>query len=934
MRKIVLFVAILLALTMCFTTAKAVTQGAIDSSIAKGLAWLAGQQNPADGSWGTYWQVGETGLAVKKFEHWAIERGINPLDTTSWPPDTNYYHQVKWGLNYLFSKACILPIAPQPAGNPDSDGDGIGVYFVSPDCYGFYRTYETGIALMAIAESNCPDSGVNVPGSPVNTWTYRDVAVDAVDYLAFGQNDAGGERGGWGYYENYDSWSDNSNTGYAVLGLAYAEEADPRYGFNIPVPTFVKDELNIWIGYIQCDPGDPDAWTADKDGGSGYSNAWYGGPCGTNVNTLKTGNLLLEMAFCGELSGTRRDRAIHYLVHHWSELNSDPGWQGSYQAMYCIMKGLEVQGLQTIDGIDWFDSLATYIVTHQNPDSSWGPCPEGDPILCTEWALLTLQKVSPPPPPTSKVIIPNKVYERFGYAHWIYPDTGIYMDDACEPYHGVNPGDFFEIPIILKDVSVPIGGFELEVDYDYIDLTFYGAEPGRLLSQRWYTPTIPDSTLWSWEYFTYRILPCPTCACCKYKILLYGQAEIPDGLFRRGYCLVADGQTDSTYWGVDSATYIHKDGTHEKVEVGATLVWLKFQVANNELLRDLKLPIVFEWEHKLSPNYPYHIVQDWDCAENTMSDCKGERLFVSKDTMQYDPHVCPYLPSDQRILNFVDGGVHICSICTAFVCVRGDVNMDGNAYTTADAVMLARALIFGAENVFTINLAKQKCATDANADGRTMMLSDLIYLIRVIQHDATPLPKLGPSSDIANVVVSDGRITVECASAIGGLLFEFDGKVNPTLLNTDMELLSKEGKVLVWSSEGNSINAGASEILSVTGAQLVSVIAVDREGRDLATTINAKVTPTTFALHPAYPNPFNPYTNLSFTLPNAVFYSMNIYNVAGQLVKSYEGMGTVGLNVITWDGKNNAGNDVSSGIYFCKFSAGSFSATNKMVMLK
>jgi hypothetical protein len=533
----------------------------------------------------------------------------------------------------------------------------------------------------------------------------------------------------------------------------------------------------------------------------------------------------------------------------------------------------------------------------------------------------------------NQVIIPNKVYERFGYAHWVYPDTGIYMDDACEPYNGVNPGDFFEIPIILNNFQNKIGGFELEVEYDYIDLTFYGAEPGILLSQRWYTQTIPDSTLWSWEYFTYRVLPCPLCACCKYKILLYGQAEMPDGLYRRGYC-IGTPVDDETYWGEDYATYIHKNGEWEQVKVGATLVWLKFQVANNELLRDLKLPVVFEWEHKLSSTYPYHIIQDWDCAENTMSNCDGSKLFVSKDTMQYDPHVCPYLPSDQRILGFIDGGVHICSICTAFTCVRGDVNMDGNAYTTADAVMLARALIFGAENVFTINLAKQKCATDANADGRTMMLSDLIYLIRVIQHDATPLPKLGPSSDIANVVVSDGRITVECASAIGGLLFEFDGKVNPTLLNTDMELLSKDGKVLVWSSEGNSINAGASEILSVTGAQLVSVIAVDREGRDLATTINAKVTPTTFALHPAYPNPFNPYTNLSFTLPNAVFYSMNIYNVAGQLVKSYEGMGTVGLNVITWDGKDNAGNEVSSGVYFCKFSAGSFSATNKMVMLK
>jgi hypothetical protein len=539
-------------------------------------------------------------------------------------------------------------------------------------------------------------------------------------------------------------------------------------------------------------------------------------------------------------------------------------------------------------------------------------------------------------PGRNQTVIPNKVYERFGYAHWVYSDS-IVVDDACEPYYGVNPGDFFEIPIYLQNLpeSTYFGGFELEIDFDYIDLTFYGAEPGILLSQRWYTPTIPDSTLWSWEYFDYRVLPCPLCACCKYKILLYGQAEMPDGPFRRGYCIGEPAKAeDGTYWAVDYAWHYHKVGAPTREKVGASLVWLKFQVANNELLRDLKLPIVFEWEHKLSPDYPYHIIQDWDCQENTMSNCDGTKLYVSKNELQYDPTVCPNLPSDQRILDFVDGGVHICSICTAFTCVRGDVNMDGNAYTTADAVMFARALVFGAENVFTINLAKQKCATDANADGRNMMLSDLIYLIRVIQHDATPFPKLGPSSDIANLIVSDGRITVECASAIGGLLFEFDGKVAPTLLNTDMELLANEGKVLVWSSEGHCINAGASQILSVSGANLTSVMAVDREGRDLATTINAKVTPTTFALHPAYPNPFNPYTNLSFTLPNAVFYSMNIYNVAGQLVKSYEGMGTVGLNVITWDGKDNAGNEVSSGVYFCKFSAGSFSATNKMVMLK
>jgi hypothetical protein len=213
------------------------------------------------------------------------------------------------------------------------------------------------------------------------------------------------------------------------------------------------------------------------------------------------------------------------------------------------------------------------------------------------------------------------------------------------------------------------------------------------------------------------------------------------------------------------------------------------------------------------------------------------------------------------------------------------------------------------------------------------MLADLIYLIRVIQRDAVPFGKLGPSADVANLMISDGRISVECASEIGGLLFEFDATVTPSLL-ADMELIANEGKVLVWSSDGKSIEAGISDVMTFAGAELVSVTAVDREGRDLQTTVTVKVAPSAFALHPAYPNPFNPYTNMSFSLPNAAAYKLNVYNVAGQLVRSYDGMGVAGLNVITWDGKDNAGSDVSSGVYFFTVMAGPHKATAKMVLMK
>ena len=369
-----------------------------EEAIADGMVWLASQQNPVDGSWGA--SVGRTGLAVLKFETYAIENNIDPLHQTY-----TYYPQVRGGLDYIFANAHIQAIGLQPYGDPDTDGDGTGVYF------GTAPTYETGIAMMAIAASTHPGMVVTVPGA-VNGWKYKHVVEDAVDYLAFGQNDAGWARGGWGYSHNTGG-SDNSNTGYAVLGLGYARALPPG-GFGLTIPAFVYNELDVWIEYIQNKDGSnisPWGWPAlpDPIGGSGYQDPWGW------VNILKTGNLLYEMWFVGDETTTPRVMAaIDYLVRHWGDADDDPGWRGfpggsaSYQAMYCVMKGLEAFGIHEIDGIDWQADFEEVLIDQQL-DGSWPPCYWGDSILATEWALLTLEKAVPPPPPPTLEDIEEKL---------------------------------------------------------------------------------------------------------------------------------------------------------------------------------------------------------------------------------------------------------------------------------------------------------------------------------------------------------------------------------------------------------------------------------------------------------------------------------------------------------------------------------------------
>jgi hypothetical protein len=262
------------------------------------------------------------------------------------------------------------------------------------------------MALAASCEPDRPnDGGLDIDGDG-NVDTFQEIAQEAVDWLAYAQGDFGNGEGGWDYWgiDNGSSEAeDNSNSGYAVLGLAYAE------GFGCTIPPWVRTELNVWIGNVQ-DPVNGDV----DDGGS-----WYRPVTWPWVNELKTGNLIFEMTFVGDdPSAQRFQDALDYIERHWRDANLNPGWgydsfSADYQAMYCLMKGLEYSGIDLIDtdgdgqrDDDWFNQeppaippqdFATVLVAQQHPDGFWPSCHWGDePVLCTTWALLTLEKAVPP----------------------------------------------------------------------------------------------------------------------------------------------------------------------------------------------------------------------------------------------------------------------------------------------------------------------------------------------------------------------------------------------------------------------------------------------------------------------------------------------------------------------------------------------------------
>lgn len=93
--------------------------------------------------------------------------------------------------------------------------------------------------------------------------------------------------------------------------------------------------------------------------------------------------------------------------------------------------------------------------------------------------------------------------------------------------------------------------------------------------------------------------------------------------------------------------------------------------------------------------------------------------------------------------------------------------------------------------------------------------------------------------------------------------------------------------------------------------------------------------PRKFELHPNRPNPFNPTTTISFDVPKTTHVRLGVYNTSGRLIKTVVNETMIaGSRHVLWDGRNESGQTVSSGLYFYKIEADGFTETRKMTLIR
>jgi hypothetical protein len=329
----------------------------VNVAIDDGLWWLhEGAYRSSSGGidyarWSSYggYYTSATAETVLAFEM----QGHQPIGN---PDEDPYVETVQRGLNYVFSQTRVASIGNQPAGDPDTNGNGKGIGVSSSR-----EPYEIGMVMMAIAASGDPTLTANTGPTGVIGSTYEDILTDMVDMCAWGQNDYGGARGGWRYAWNYGS-SDNSVTQWPIIGLEAAEN-----NWGITAPGFVKTELDTyWLTYSQ-----------NADGSFGY-----GGPGGSNI--ARTGTGICGLNYVGlPASNSRVVNAVNWLSNHWAEF-------GNYYGMYAVMKGMRTANpeITMVGTHDWYAEYARYIVDDQYNDGHWY-YGYGN-VLATDWAILIL----------------------------------------------------------------------------------------------------------------------------------------------------------------------------------------------------------------------------------------------------------------------------------------------------------------------------------------------------------------------------------------------------------------------------------------------------------------------------------------------------------------------------------------------------------------
>ncbi len=368
-----------------------------DIAVDEGLWWLHKNQNRTYGYWNnpTEGNTGYRPSAASGAVQALLTNGHRPEGD---PTEDPYVETVNRGFDYLFSLLQTRTMTVQPAGNPDTNGNGIGLEVNTT-----HRGYQQGMVIDAIASTQYMLGMARTGIAGVKGSFYFDIVIDMMDALIFGQCDtSSSDRGGWRYDWNAGT-SDNSISQWGAVSLLAADN-----NFGIRTPSWVKDENKRWLAYSFVSgaycyrPGEQYPWS---------ETAWH--------STQPSALIQMAINNIYVTNATWRTAEIT-IADNWNSVYGSAA-NRNYYSLYALVKAMRLARPRPVtylekSFLDWYsdpsNGVQQKVTAHQSTDGSWSAWyrDNGSGLntdLSTAWAVMMLTPTLFSQAPVPVITAPN-----------------------------------------------------------------------------------------------------------------------------------------------------------------------------------------------------------------------------------------------------------------------------------------------------------------------------------------------------------------------------------------------------------------------------------------------------------------------------------------------------------------------------------------------
>lgn len=259
---------------------------------------------------------------------------------------------------------------------------------------------------------------------------------------------------------------------------------------------------------------------------------------------------------------------------------------------------------------------------------------------------------------------------------------------------------------------------------------------------------------------------------------------------------------------------------------------------------------------------------------------------------------------------------------------RGDINHDGQR-NVQDLVIQVQAIL-GTTTVGDCEF----WAADMSYDS-TLSVSDVVLLVNEVL-GFSGLGRDESTAGTAELIIDGSSVQIKSREGAAAFAFTIKGDARPSFS-------SQDGLTIVTHDRGYEMRVlgywtrtpeREMELMTFPSGEFAIEDLEAADGAGVLMKSQVVEMPSSFELTSVYPNPFNPSVNISYALPRQEMVSIRIFNALGQEVNAIEQDQVAGQHMYTWNGNNQAGLSVSSGVYFARIQAGDAQEMIKLTLLR